>query len=195
MWMARESDSLKQVAGQTVVVGRVVSKVESPPQRSGGFFAGSQTDVWMFRVQNDETGDVVSVRFEGPINALLDHGDHVHVKGYTMQGVLHARLITDEHGTVLAKAKCFVATVACGTMWAPEVETLRRFRDQVLARSRWGCVAIALYWRIGPRLASWLETRPRTRFLVRALAIRPVCKILYRYAPVVVCRQRRERHF
>jgi hypothetical protein len=113
--------------------------------------------MWMFRVQDRTTGKVVPVRFEGPISAMLDQGDVVHVEGYMEGGVLNARKITDENGALLAKSRCFVATAVYGDVMAPEVEVFRRFREQVLNRSALGRLFVRVYWRYGPRLAKWME--------------------------------------
>lgn len=48
---------------------------------------------------------------------------------------------------------CFVATAAYGDRAHPNVIILRRFRDEVLVRYRFGRAFIQLYWIIGPRMA------------------------------------------
>lgn len=69
---------------------------------------------------------------------------------------------------------CFVATAAFGSEDAQEVLVFRRFRDQVLSRSRAGRTFIRTYYRIGPLLANQLEGRPvltrGVRFFLRVLA-------------------------
>jgi hypothetical protein len=62
---------------------------------------------------------------------------------------------------------CFVATVAFDGEGAPEVIQLRRFRDQVLARSKLGRYIINLYAFAGPHMAKACVTRPRLLALVR----------------------------
>lgn len=49
---------------------------------------------------------------------------------------------------------CYIATAVYGSHEAPEVLALRRFRDERLAGSAIGRVAIQLYYRVSPRLAS-----------------------------------------
>jgi hypothetical protein len=176
--MADESLSLKKAGGGAELTGKIVSRVDQRQPRAAGFFSTSEPDVWMFRVQDDHTGQVVPVRFEGPINSLLDQGDHVYVQGYLAQGVLNARKIRDDQGAVLAQAKCFVATAAFGTPFSPEVEILRRFRDEVLSRSATGRWLMAWYWRLGPRWAAWLEDRPAARRIVRQFLLVPLCRLL-----------------
>ena len=67
---------------------------------------------------------------------------------------------------VATPGPCFVATVAFGE-GAPELETLRTFRDRVLARSRPGRAFIAWYYREGPALAGVVARRPLLRSATR----------------------------
>ncbi len=86
---------------------------------------------------------------------------------------------------VLADAKrararlCFIATAAFGSPLAAEVETLRRFRDEVLARSAVGRLLIRAYETISPPLAAALARSDRGRRAVRRL-LRPVAALCRR---------------
>lgn len=64
--------------------------------------------------------------------------------------------------------ECFVATAVYQDGQHPDVWLLRWYRDAVLRRSIIGRLAIVIYWRIGPVLARWTQSRPRTRTLVRS---------------------------
>lgn len=75
---------------------------------------------------------------------------------------------------------CFVATAAFGSPTNEEVQTLRRFRDEVLERSALGRCFIRSYYRVSPPLANLIAGSPRGRAIVRWL-LRPV---------VAGCRQR-----
>jgi len=77
------------------------------------------------------------------------------------------------------KKACFIATAACGPN-APEVEVLRSFRDAVLVDSWAGRAFIRGYWRVGPRLACWIEPRQIARGLVRSLVVLPVAWLVER---------------
>ena len=79
-----------------------------------------------------------------------------------------------------AKGGCFIATAACGSPYAPEVDLLRGFRDQVLAPSAPGRAFIRLYERFSPPLANWIAGKPAMRTAVRKLLIRPLARILGR---------------
>ncbi|MBU0641085.1 MAG: hypothetical protein KKB50_19675 [Planctomycetes bacterium] len=178
--MPDESKTVGSVSGVQTVAGTIASKVEHIQPRSDGFFSGKQPDVWMFRIQDETSGRTVQCRFEGNVQGMIDQGDRVTAQGYISRGVLTVRRLTDENGAVLAQASCFVATVAFGDVLAPEVETLRRFRERVLCRTVAGRVMIAWYWRVGPRLAGFIEHRPRLRTAVRDGLLGPVCWIAAR---------------
>jgi hypothetical protein len=68
---------------------------------------------------------------------------------------------------------CFIATAAFGGPFEAEVESLRRFRDQVLARSLLGQLLVRAYETLSPPLAAWLSRSPRARAVVRQF-LRPV---------------------
>lgn len=64
---------------------------------------------------------------------------------------------------------CFVATAAYGSPVAPQLGTLRLFRDQVLAPTAGGRAFVDLYYTWGPFAAAWIAERPTARAVVRAL--------------------------
>lgn len=75
---------------------------------------------------------------------------------------------------------CFVATAAYGDPSHPDVETLRRFRDRHLMKSRFGRAFVKLYYIYSPRLADFVAKRPALRAISRA-ALSPVvaaCRFL-----------------
>jgi len=55
---------------------------------------------------------------------------------------------------------CFIATAVYGDFNAPEVISLRRWRDQVLSTTIVGRVAITLYYRLSPPIARYLSCSP-----------------------------------
>ena len=63
--------------------------------------------------------------------------------------------------------ECFVATAVYGSGSCEEVVVLRRFRDEVLARSCLGRKFIELYYRIGPRMADFVERKVRLKAALR----------------------------
>ncbi len=70
---------------------------------------------------------------------------------------------------VTSKTGCFVATAAYGSAMAVEVRVLSEFRDRVLLSSRLGRRFVGLYYRVSPRLASFIRGRNTTRAVIRQL--------------------------
>ncbi len=72
-------------------------------------------------------------------------------------------------GTHKNFSSCFIATAVYGNSNAPEVVTLRRFRDNTLRSSFVGRTFIALYYALSPRVARALVRNPRVAAKVRKL--------------------------
>jgi hypothetical protein len=70
-------------------------------------------------------------------------------------------------------ASCFVATAAYESPTAEPVRTLRRYRDQRLARTLPGRIFIRVYYRYGPYGAIFLRRFPQLKPAVR-YALRPI---------------------
>jgi hypothetical protein len=69
---------------------------------------------------------------------------------------------------------CFVATVAYGDTYHPDVNYLRRVRDEILVHNRFGRVFIWTYWRVGPILAKLLMPHPHLRKIARGVLARMI---------------------
>ncbi len=78
---------------------------------------------------------------------------------------------------------CFIATAAFGSPLAPEVGTLRGFRDRCLLANAAGRAFVSLYYRFSPSLASWLSRHAATRAVVRWM-LYPVVFALRHPVPV-----------
>ncbi len=65
--------------------------------------------------------------------------------------------------------KCFIATAAFGSEWAPPVEILRNFRDQILLPNPWGKRFVQFYYAKSPEWAEWLKKNETARTFVRTL--------------------------
>jgi hypothetical protein len=64
---------------------------------------------------------------------------------------------------------CFVATAAYGSPYAVEVVFLRRYRDEVMARTVVGRCVVAIYHRVSPPIASFIRRREPARRISRQL--------------------------
>jgi len=66
------------------------------------------------------------------------------------------RPIAENHDTTEATKRmraCYIATAVYGDLEAPQVERLRRFRDETLNTTRFGRRICAFYYKVGPHLA------------------------------------------
>jgi hypothetical protein len=73
---------------------------------------------------------------------------------------------------------CVIATAAAGSALDPDIEVMRRLRDEVVRPTRLGARVLDTveppYYRYGDPIARALESRPRARALVRRLVVRPL---------------------
>lgn len=66
------------------------------------------------------------------------------------------------------KAGCYVATCAYGSYDCPEVWTLRRYRDDTLAKSCFGRAFIKIYYFISPTIVKWFGKTKWFNKLIKA---------------------------
>lgn len=67
------------------------------------------------------------------------------------------------------ESKCFIAAAVYGDIMAPEVVSLRKFRDEVLKKYSLGRIFISTYYASSPPVAHWLKTKPRLSRVVRII--------------------------
>ena len=67
------------------------------------------------------------------------------------------------------KEGCYIATAVYGSYDAPEVRTLRRFRDETLKKSAAGRMFIRIYYRFSPPIAQRLKHATKVNRLVRRM--------------------------
>ena len=91
-------------------------------------------------------------------------------------GQLGAVVVTFPGGSFVAfidASRCFIATATYGDENAPEVRTLRRWRDECLAGNPLGRQFVRAYYALSPPLAEAVADSPAGRAMVRA-ALAPV---------------------
>lgn len=64
-------------------------------------------------------------------------------------------------------SSCFIATAVYGDVMAPEVVSLRQFRDDVLKKYWLGRLFISVYYATSPPVATWLKSKPKLAKFVR----------------------------
>jgi hypothetical protein len=187
MWMPKENRNILPMpflSGAVSANMQVVGLVVRPPQcqKRSGQSPNDTREVVLFRIQAD-SGQMINCRLEGTLAGLLEQGDRVTVIGTISQGVLLARTIADEQGSVIGQAEttCFVATAACGDPLAPEILYLRCFRDQRLKSTSIGRRFIVWYNHWGPSAARIIKHRPMLRQIVRWTVIRPLSVLAHFY--------------
>ncbi|MCL2003404.1 MAG: hypothetical protein FWG72_05295 [Oscillospiraceae bacterium] len=83
------------------------------------------------------------------------------------------RPISENHETADASKKmrsCYIASAVYGDADAPQVDRLRRFRDETLNQTRMGRRACAVYYKLSPALAKRMSpSGPISRIVRRAL--------------------------
>jgi|GEM_PF-1352314 len=75
------------------------------------------------------------------------------------------------------KEGCYIATAVYGSYDAPEVMTLRRFRDETLRNSAFGRWFIRTYYRLSPPVAEKLKNAKRINAFVRSILDRWVDRL------------------
>jgi hypothetical protein len=73
---------------------------------------------------------------------------------------------------------CFIATAAYGSQTAPQLDTLRAFRDKVLMKSEAGTWFVETYYYLSPPLADFIADKDALRWIVRLELIDPIVFIL-----------------
>jgi hypothetical protein len=81
---------------------------------------------------------------------------------------------------VQGDGRCFIATAAYDSAFAPEVECFRQFRDQNLLTSKAGRGFVSLYYFASPPFARLIASVPLLKIVVRTLLLKPTLGILRR---------------
>jgi hypothetical protein len=79
--------------------------------------------------------------------------------------------------TIPIHKRCYIATAVYGDFDAPEVITLRQFRDEKLCKSTLGRVLISVYYTLSPPIANYLRKARTLNSIVKRILDRIVMKI------------------
>jgi hypothetical protein len=79
-----------------------------------------------------------------------------------------------------SESNCFIATACYGSQDCPEIEVLRKFRDQFLAAKAIGSVMVRLYYAYSPPIASFLSRRVQLRTVIRTSILTPIVRLVHR---------------
>ena len=72
------------------------------------------------------------------------------------------------------KSKCFIATAAYGTPYAPQVQSLRRFRDKFLLPKSSGRLFVRVYNRFSPFFASAIAKSKSAQRFTKMVILKPI---------------------
>lgn len=71
---------------------------------------------------------------------------------------------------------CFIATAAYGSHLAPELDILRKFRDQYLLTNQFGLSFVSKYYQYSPPLADYIREREYLKKIIRVV-LRPLIEL------------------
>lgn len=102
------------------------------------------------------------------------------LRGMMDQAVAALREIDEAYTAPVVKKKqadaCFVVTAAVGDFNHPDVILLRRFRDNWISQKPGGQFFISWYYRVGPRMAAWIEQTTLRRRIAYRFIVRPAVR-------------------
>lgn len=112
-------------------------------------------------------------------NALDDPSHAIKLTG---QGLPH---VVENHNTDKDSDYCFIATATYGSFLAPEVTTLRQFRDRFLRPYPIGQTFIQLYYRYSPPMADFISRHATARTATQWL-LAPIIFTIKNPLPVII---------
>ncbi|MDA0792101.1 MAG: thrombospondin type 3 repeat-containing protein, partial [Proteobacteria bacterium] len=164
------SDSPLSVADS--VVSDFIAGASCVDDRSG------ELEVEVDAPQNIAVGTVGTVTF-----SCVDQAQNVALATATITVSPPVVAGGDSQQTSGEGAGCFIATAAHGSYLAPQVVTLRRFRDEQLLTNQPGRHFVALYYRWSPPVAETIADYPVLRAMVRAMLLPLV--LMVEFPPLV----------
>jgi len=71
---------------------------------------------------------------------------------------------------------CYIATVCYGSETAPEVISLKKFRDEILSKSLFGRLFIKIYYALSPYIAEKMKNKNRLNNIIRSKLLDKIVK-------------------
>jgi hypothetical protein len=85
---------------------------------------------------------------------------------------------TNTNSIKTPKSGCYIATVAYGNEFAPEVIALKKYRDEKLSKSFLGRIFIRIYYNLSPPIAKKLKNNQKLNNLIRIRILDTIVKII-----------------
>ncbi|KKT19257.1 MAG: Restriction endonuclease [Parcubacteria group bacterium GW2011_GWB1_43_8] len=108
---------------------------------------------------------------------------NVIVKYQSEDGITKEKFVSPDSSTQITKERklksgCFIATAVYGTPLAPEINTLRDFRDNILLSSKTGEKFVCFYYRFSPPIANFISKHRLLKICIREFFINPSVKVV-----------------
>ena len=104
--------------------------------------------------------DIISTIKLNKVSIEYMDGTKKTIKGEDVQPIYYPPAPTPAPTTVSTTSGCYIATCVYGSYDCPQVWTLRRYRDNTLAKTWYGRTFIKTYYAISPTIVKWFgETK------------------------------------
>lgn len=118
----------------------------------------------------------------GVLDSAIEQND-IHKPAYIQRKADVISTFNEEllkQGITVRKSGCYIATTIYGSYDCPQVYTLRRFRDNVLANSLWGRLFIRVYYTLSPTLVKWFGKKKWFSILWQTFLDILICKLQHK---------------
>jgi hypothetical protein len=165
--------------GRCAIIGGYVYRGTKATLPSGAYIYGDLCTGEILQLVPASSGGTQSVLLDTALNNVLasfgeDETGEIYV--VSLAGTLDRLVATTQPSGPPAPGDgggdgggCFIATAAYGSPQAPEVRTLRQFRNRYLATNALGRLVVTGYYRLSPPLARWTTAHDSLRAAARRL--------------------------
>ena len=129
--------------------------------------ANTQTTIWQIlrgTYGEEMIRPIEKIRDEPPVG-ITNPEDIKKIKAVSNECLEKIRATLERRN--IPSGGCYIATAVYGDYEAPQVLALRRFRDEVLLKSKAGQTFVSFYYKHSPRFAEKLKNHKRANRLVR----------------------------